>query len=57
MKSDLYTKFILTAIAVGLFWIAAAMTVPAAADRQVQDVNILKVSDRFIGAAVPVVQK
>jgi len=54
MKTDLYTKFILTLIAIGLFWIAAAMTVPATASRQITDVNIVKVSDRFVGHSLPV---
>jgi len=54
MNTDLYTKCILTVIAVCLFWIAAAMTVPATASRQITDVNIVKVSDRFIGPSVPV---
>ena len=54
MKTDFYTKFILTVIAVGLFWIGIQLTPIANADRQVTDVNIVKVSDKFIGPAVPV---
>lgn len=54
MTTDLYTKFILTVIAVGLFWIGIQLTPIANAGRQVTDVNIVKVSDRFIGPAVPV---
>ena len=56
MKTDLYTKSILTIIAICLVWICASMTASAFASRDVVDVNIVKVSDRFIGDAVPVVQ-
>jgi len=57
MKTDLYTKTILTIIAICLVWICISMTTSAFADRDVVDVNIVKVSDRFIGDAVPMVQK
>ena len=57
MKTDLYTKTVLTIIAVCLVWICISMTSSAFADRDVIDVNIVKVSDRFIGDAVPVVQE
>jgi len=57
MKTDLYTKSILTIIAICLVWICISMTASAFASRDVIDVNIAKVSDRFIGPAVPVVQK
>jgi hypothetical protein len=57
MKTDLYTKTILTIIAVCLVWICISMTSSAFADRDVIDVNIVKVSDKYIGNAVPVVQK
>jgi hypothetical protein len=57
MKTDLYTKTILTIIAICLVWICISMTATAFADRDVIDVNIVKVSDRYIGQAVPVVQK
>ena len=57
MKTDLYTKTILTIIAICLIWICISMTSAAFADRDVVDVNIVKVADRFIGDAVPVVQK
>jgi hypothetical protein len=57
MKTDLYTKTILTIIAICLVWICISMTATAFADRDVIDVNIVKVSDRYIGDAVPVVQK
>jgi hypothetical protein len=57
MKTDLYTKTVLTIIAICLLWICISMTSSAFADRDVIDVNIVKVSDRFIGGAVPVVQK
>ena len=57
MKIDVYTKGVLTAILFCLVWIAIQVTPNANADRQIQDVNIMKVSDRFIGNAVPVVQK
>ena len=57
MKTDLYTKTILTIIAICLVWICISMTVSAFADRDVVDVNIVKVSDTYIGNAVPVVQK
>ncbi len=57
MKTDLYTKSILTIIAISLVWICISMTSSAYANRDVIDVNIIKVSDRFIGDAVPVVQR
>ena len=58
MKTDLYTKTILTVIAICLVWIGINMTPSVLANKQdVVDVNIIKVSDRFIGHAVPVVQK
>ena len=57
MKTDLYTKTILTIIAICLMWICISMTATAFASRDVIDVNIVKVSDRYIGNAVPVVQK
>ena len=52
--ADKTTKLLLAIIAAALVVIAANMTMPAAADRQIVDVNILKVGDRFIGTAVPV---
>ena len=57
MKTDLYTKTILTVIAICLVWICVSMTASAFAERNVIDVNIVKVSDRYIDRAVPVVQK
>lgn len=58
MKIDLYTKTVLTIIAICLVWICISMTSSAFANRQdVVDVNIVKVSDKYIGPAVPVVQK
>lgn len=57
MKTDLYTKTVLTIIVICLVWICISMTSSAFADRDVIDVNIVKVSDTFIGNAVPVVQK
>ncbi len=57
MKTDLYTKTILTIIAISLVWICISMTSSAFADRNVVDVNIVKVADSYIGKAVPVVQK
>jgi len=57
MKTDLYTKTILTIIAICLVWICVSMTASAFAERNVIDVNIVKVSDRYIDRAVPVVQK
>jgi hypothetical protein len=57
MKTDLYTKTILTVIAICLMWICISMTTAAFASRDVIDVNIMKVSDKYIGPAVPVVQK
>ena len=57
MKTDLYTKTILTIIAISLVWICISMTSSAFANRDVTDVNIVKVSDKYIGSAVPVVQK
>ena len=55
--ADKTTKILLGIIAAALVVIAVNMTMPAAADRQLQDVNIVKVSDRFIGQAVPVEMK
>ena len=57
MKTDLYTKMVLTIIAICLVWICISMTSSAFADRDVIDINIIKVSDKYIGSAVPVVQK
>lgn len=57
MKTDLYTKTILTIIAICLVWISISMRTSAFADRDVVDVNIVKVSGTYIGKAVPVVQK
>jgi hypothetical protein len=57
MTTDLYTETILTIIAICLVWICIGMTSSAFADRDVIDVNIAKVSDTYIGKAVPVVQK
>jgi len=57
MKTDLYTKTILTIIAICLVWICISMTSSAFADRDVTDVNIVKVSGKYIGNAVPVEQK
>ena len=50
----LYTKTILTIIVIALVWIAVQLTPTADASRQIMDVNIAKVGDRFIGTAVPV---
>jgi len=57
MKTDLYTKTVLTIIAICLVWICISMISSAFADRDMVDVNIVKVSDRYIGGAVPVVQE
>jgi len=57
MKTDLYTKTILTIIAICLVWICISVTSSAFADRDMIDVNVVKVSGRYIGNAVPVVQK
>ena len=57
MKTDLYTKSILTVIAICLVWICISITNAAFAGRDMIDVNIVKVSDKYIGPAVPVVQK
>lgn len=52
------TKTILTIITICLVWIGINMTPSVLAKKQdVVDVNIVKVSDRFIGSSVPVVQK
>jgi len=48
MKTDLYTKTILTTIAICLVWICISMTSSASADKDVVEVNIVKVSDKFI---------
>ena len=52
MKTDLYAKMVLTIIAICLVWICISMTSSAFADRDTIDVNIVKVSDKFIGNAV-----
>lgn len=57
MKTDLYTKTVLTIIALCLFWICISMATTAFTGRDFIDVNIVKVSDKFIGGDVPVVQK
>jgi hypothetical protein len=58
MKTDLYTKTILTIIAISLIWIGINITPSVLANKQdVVDVNIMKVSDKYIGPAVPVVQQ
>ena len=51
MKTDLYTKSILTIIAICLLFIAGKdMVVPAYADRKdIIDVNIAKIDGRNIG--------
>ena len=45
---------LLTVIVIELGWIALNTTPTADASRQIMDVNIVKVGDRFIGTAVPV---
>jgi len=42
MKTDLYTKTILTIIALCLVWICISITTTAFADRDVIDVNIVR---------------
>ena len=52
--ADKTTKVLLGIIAAALVVIAVNMTVPAAADRQIVDINIVKVGGTYIGKAVPV---
>ena len=52
--TDKPSNVLLGIIAFALLWIAVQLTPTATASRQIQDVNIVKVSDRFIGPAVPV---
>ena len=51
MKTDLYTKTILTIIAICLLYIAGRdMVVPAYADRKdIIDVNITKIDGQYLG--------
>lgn len=44
MKIDLYTKTVLTAIAIGLFWIGINTTAPASAGPDIMSVNIAEVA-------------
>ena len=58
MKIDLYTKAVLTAIAVGLFWVAVNMTIPAAAGPDIVAVDIQRIDgQRIHRTALPVVVK
>ena len=57
MKIDLYTKCVLTIIAFAVLWIGIQLTPTATSSRQIQDVNIVKVSDTYIGKALPVEMK
>jgi len=55
MKVDLYTKGVLTVIAVALVWIAVNMTMPANAGPEIVAVDIQKIDGMRIGrAALPV---
>jgi len=54
MKTDLYTKAVLTAIAIGLFWIAANMTTTATATNDIQRIDVAKVGGKWIDRTVPV---
>jgi len=58
MKTDLYTKTILTIIAICLLYITGKdMVVPAYADRkEIIDVNIVKIDGRHLGR-VPLLVK
>ena len=58
MKTDLYTKTILTIIAICLLFIAGRdMVVPAYADKkEIIDVNIAKIDGRYLGR-VPLLVK
>jgi hypothetical protein len=52
--TGIYTKSILTIIAIALVWIAIQLTPTADADKAIQDVNIVQVGYKWIGQAVPV---
>jgi hypothetical protein len=58
MKTDLYTKTILTIIAICLLYMAGRdMVVPAYADKkEIIDVNIAKIDGRYLGR-VPLLVK
>jgi hypothetical protein len=56
LKIDLYTKFILTVIAIsllGLFLKPIILPRRAAADQTIQDVNIVKIDGHYIGQFTP----
>ena len=58
MKTDLYTKTILTIIAICLMYMAGKdMVVPAYADKkEIIDVNVAKIDGRYLGR-VPLLVK
>ena len=49
MKIDIYTKVILSVIAVALIWIGINMTVSANAGPEIVQVDIVKIDGRNIG--------
>ena len=56
MKIDLYTKVLLTVIAVALVWIGIQLTPTATAGPEIVAVDIQKIDGRAIGReALPVV--
>ena len=53
-EQSMYNRIALTTIALALVWIAIQLTPIAQAGRDIIDVNIVKVGDRYIGQELPV---
>jgi hypothetical protein len=49
MKTDLYSKIILTVIAVALVWIGVQLTPAASAEQEILKVDIVRIDGRDIG--------
>ena len=55
MKTDIYTKIILSVIAISLVWIAVQLTPSASAGPEIQQVDIIKIDGKPVAwAALPV---
>ena len=54
MKIDFYTKAVLTAIAIGLFWIGINTTASVSAGPDVQNVNLVEIEGKSIHYAKPI---
>ena len=53
MKIDIYTRVILTAIAIGLLWIGVNTTGTVSAENRIVDVNIVQLDGNRIYHADP----